>query len=868
MKNKKLWPCLLVAPLAVLVMMTVVFLEGGFFPFGDKTVSWCDMDQQVVPLLCELKDLLSGREGFFLNHTNMGGMNYWGVFFFFLASPFSFLVAFVEKAHIMRFMNLLTALKLMTSAFTAALYFCRRAVREGRNKWTGVLLAVLYAFSVYALMYYQNSIWLDEMYLLPLLVMSMDALKEKKFWPYTVVITLMVAMNYYVGFMIAVFVMFRMGLFFVLEPHKNKKETAWCFIGGSLAALALSSVSWLPSLMQYLGSARTTGILDNLAGAAFEEHLNTTIPLLFSLGSVAAVLLVNLFWPAPQKRRQWADLIMLLLLVVPVFIKPIDLLWHAGSYMSFPCRYAFILTFEALICLYNALGGGEKNRVKSPLWAKAILGVAAAAATGAFIWVLTDFGKKHASEMTAYIETLWGSDRALKWLAIAFALCIAVYLILYLCRRLNVNRALCLSMAALCVAAECMFSLNVYMGLLNTSTAKYESYMELESHLRTGNTFERIKSDDYVAKENWEGMLGMPAAAHYTSLSSENWLYTMKRLGYNGYWMKIGTYGGTLFSDALLAMRNTVGSRSDASDMTYYRNDRFALSRTEYFLPLGLLTQKPLDFVPMEETGRIEYQEALFETLFPNAGRLFTEYTADSPDDATAVWRIRVDGTQELYFDAFGDYTTRLNEPINSAFAVYVNGSRVRGEYPTQQHNHILDLGTFSNEVVTVKVVRSKNVTLSSFGVYGLDRDILESVCLSARAVNFKAVPNGFSGYIHTVAKQQVLLSVPFQEGYRITVDGALVAPYEAFGGFLAFELPEGGGQIEIRFTPPLFNLSVLISGGTLAVLLILSLLAAVGVFRRKKKEAPGLALVLAKISLPLMFLAFYVFPVVWNLIR
>lgn len=867
MKKTKLWPALAAAPLAVLVMMTVVYLEGGFFPFGQKTVSWCDMDQQVVPLLCELKDLLSGEEGFFLSHTNMGGMNYWGVFFFFLASPFSFLVAFVEKAHIMRFMNILTALKLASAAFTAALYFCRRAAKEGRSIWTGVLLSLLYAFSIYALMYYQNSIWLDEMVLLPLLMMSLDALKQRKFWPYTIVITLMVAMNYYIGFMVAVFVLFRMGLFFFLEPSKYKKEVAWIFIGGSLAAIALSALSWLPSLVQYLGSARTSGILDNLADATFEEHLNTTIPLLFSLGSVAAVLLVNLFWQAPAKRSQAADLIMLLLLVIPVFIKPIGLLWHAGSYMSFPCRFAFILTFEALICLYNALGAGEKNRVKSPLWVKAVFSILAVAAATLFVLYMADFGHKYGDELTSYIETLWGSDRALGLLAIAFGICSAVYLILYISRRLGADKALCLALAAVCVVAECMFSLNVYMGRLETSTAKYEDYLDLEENLRTGSGFERVKSADYVAKENWEGMLGAPSAAHYTSLSSENWLYLMKRLGYNGYWMKISSYGGTLFSDALLSMRNVISASYAAPDDAYYENDSYALSRTDYYLPLGLLTGTDLSSVAAGDLGRVEFQEALFEALFPTAGTLFTEYVAEESAD-TFTWRIRVEGTKDLYLDAFGEYSTRLNEPVNNAFTVYVNNVRIRSDYPTQQHNHILDLGQFTDEVVTVKVVAKKDVTLSSFGVYGMDRELLETVCLNAHSVNFKAVNNGFSGYIHTLNEQQVLLSVPYQEGYRITVNGEYVEAKSACGGFLTFTLPEGGGQIEISYMSPFFNWSLLVFGGTLFILLLLSILIGVGAFRKPKKGTPGLALVLCKISLPLMLAAFYVFPIVWNLIH
>ena len=104
----------LAAPAGVLLLLVAVFTLDGAWPFGGGTVSWCDMDQQVLPLLADFKDVLAGRDGLFLNFANAGGMDLWSVVFFFLASPFSFLVAFVPKTEIFHFANLLVALKLAT----------------------------------------------------------------------------------------------------------------------------------------------------------------------------------------------------------------------------------------------------------------------------------------------------------------------------------------------------------------------------------------------------------------------------------------------------------------------------------------------------------------------------------------------------------------------------------------------------------------------------------------------------------------------------------------------------------------------------------------------------------------------------------
>lgn len=54
-------------------------------------------------------------------------------------------------------------------------------------------------------------------------------------------------------------------------------------------------------------------------------------------------------------------------MLVPILIEPANLMWHTGSYMSFPCRYAFITIFFALICAgyflssENSVAKGKKN---------------------------------------------------------------------------------------------------------------------------------------------------------------------------------------------------------------------------------------------------------------------------------------------------------------------------------------------------------------------------------------------------------------------------------------------------------------------------------------------------------------------------
>lgn len=192
-------------------LLLVLYAMKGLFPFGEYTISWCDMNQQVVPLLCEFKDILEGKGSLFLNLQNAGGMNFWGVFLFFISSPFTFLVAFVEKWQMMRFANILVLLKMMLCAGCASIFFDR--VFPKLRPVFVIILSVSYAFCGYTMLFYQNMVWLDMMYLFPLFLLSLRRLaKTGSLVPYAFSLAAMIAVNFYLGYMLVLFLILAAGI--------------------------------------------------------------------------------------------------------------------------------------------------------------------------------------------------------------------------------------------------------------------------------------------------------------------------------------------------------------------------------------------------------------------------------------------------------------------------------------------------------------------------------------------------------------------------------------------------------------------------------------------------------------------------------
>ncbi len=249
----------LCAAICCAVVLSIIYAVFGLYPFGEKTLAWCDMSQQVIPLLMELKDVLSGNSGWFLNLQNAGGMSFWGVFFFFLSSPFHLSVLFVEKADIYLLVNILVLIKLSLAAAAASVFF----KREAPNLLPPAHLALCMSYGLcgYGLLYYQNLVWLDMLYLFPLVMLGFIRLiEEGRAGLLTVCLTLSVIFNYYLSYMLFLGMIICGTVFIFGYVQKERRGELAGKLGlSAVIALLLTAAIWLPSLFQCLTSARTGG---------------------------------------------------------------------------------------------------------------------------------------------------------------------------------------------------------------------------------------------------------------------------------------------------------------------------------------------------------------------------------------------------------------------------------------------------------------------------------------------------------------------------------------------------------------------------------------------------------------------------------
>ena len=832
LKNPISLMTLLLPPVAVAVILLTAYALCGMYPFGEKTLAWCDMHQQVVPLLLNFKDILQGEGDFFLNMQNSAGMNFYGVFLFFISSPFSFLVAFVDKADMMSFMNILTLLKMMVCAVTANIYF--RRCHKSLHPFYGALFSVVYAFSGYAMLFYQNTVWLDVMYFFPLLLLSFDSLiKNKKTGGLIFCLSGMLVLNYYLSYMVVIFTILFFGLYIFMNRKKEIKGIAPRFVIACAIAALLTAVIWLPSFAQYLSSARGNNIIKGLVQSPLFTNIYTCLPFLFCSAVCVAMYIVFFGRRVNKQSRFYA--VMSILMLLPVVFDPINKMWHTGDYMAFPVRYGYMVTMM-LLC-YAAVklknlsaadyGTVTKKRFAIPMFA--VIGLFG----GFSVWYYYTFREK----LDSYSTTLWGDSNSFLHLLIITCIFAAIYTIIVgfgVFKKVKFP-VLCV-MLSLVTVFECFFNANVYIAAASYTPTKYNNAIVLEDKIQDNEKFWRVKLAQGQYKyfdANLIGGLGYNSFAHYTSLTSEDYMFAMKRLGYSSYWMEVTGNGGTLLTDAMMSVGYTV-EKFTAREPALYRDKYYSIFETEYFMPLGIISDNDLSAVPELPLGeRIDIQRFVAEKLFSAQTDLFTEYQPTgkrniefykekdkyhfvpvmASRNSALTYKMYIEDKQTLYFDCFDLVSTNVREHIYDSFSVYANGIKVNVSYPNQDTNGLLDLGTYENEYVTIEISLNKRSYCSSFGLYGLSHDKLDGIINPEKSADLKVDGTSINGsYTCEKDGQYLFLSIPYDKGFKAYINGEETEISRTLGGFMTIKLNKGENNIQFSFAPPGFKAGMLIS--------------------------------------------------------
>lgn len=867
----------LISPVLVIIIMCVFYAFYGIFPFGSKTVAWCDMKQQTIPLLMELKDILDGKSSLFYSAASGGGMNFWGIFLFFLASPFYLTVKFVEKQDIVYLVNILLIAKSALCAFTSTLYFSKSF--ERLEKKYAVFFGLIYAFCGYGLMYYQTLVWLDIMYLFPLLVMSVDRLCiQKKHAFFIVILCACVAVNYYLSFMIIIYLLISAPLYIALRcPEEDKKTVSLRFILSSVTAALITSPIWLCSLIQVSESARSINNLSKLIYDSPFESLYDKLCLIITDAFIFAALLFVIKSPILKKKRVRYNLILLVFLIIPVFIDPINKMWHGGGYQSFPLRYGYMIIFTILSVVSESFETFPESKKSTPLYG--IISFAIMAILS-FTAVYVTIDRKET--LSSYVTSLWISNGFFKTLFGLFMFAFSVFILFFiLLRKKLISSNIFFLLISGVFITEVIVNMSVYLGYASSEDKLFAKTIQLENKIEEEDYY-RVKTEKKYIHVNMIGALGLNSYAHYTSLTPETYMFAMKKMGYSSYWMEVGSNGGTAMTDALLGIKYSIGSSFDFK--TYQKNleTGVALGAAENLIcaPAGIISDvNPKSSEVLEFTERFDVQRQLAELYFGNDELLekydFTSIwdgqydysgekysiTASEPDVSRCrlIYDLKIEGHKTLYFDLFDTLSNNVSEPIYNSVRVSVNGVTVSESYPDKKNNGLLELGEFEDEDAEIIITFLQDVSVKSFGVFGVDIDKLESEVRNLKTTEPVLSGNEITAECNADENKYLYLAVPWDSGLKAYLNGSQTELYKVNDSFCAVKLDKGRNYIKLTFYPKGFKISV--------ILMLSGLISAFYICRKKtffnNRTAGAVSILLCRIALAGVIIIIYVIPVI-----
>ena len=182
-RTKKVMPYI-IPGLITMVVMLVILICKGIWPFGTNRIDYFDNMQQVAPLYAHLWDWMHGKASIWFDwYTGFGTNVSMSISAFSMLSPFNLLLYLVPRNLILESISILTIVKMMVMA--VSMY----AVVNYRNKslsyWLKLTFSLMYAFCSYTLLYGSCfTPWMDLVALFPLLIMAYDHMIEtgKKYY--------------------------------------------------------------------------------------------------------------------------------------------------------------------------------------------------------------------------------------------------------------------------------------------------------------------------------------------------------------------------------------------------------------------------------------------------------------------------------------------------------------------------------------------------------------------------------------------------------------------------------------------------------------------------------------------------------------
>ena len=835
-----------------ITLLTLLFLfwHYGYAPFGDNSMASNDASIQYLDFYSYFKDVLSGKNSITYTFSKTLGGNCIGVFTYYLTSPFMLLSVFFKKSQLHSFFDILVILKLSLASFTFCWFLLGRFRKYLTNRsdlvrsFCIVILSVSYGLCQYNIAQSGNLMWLDGVYMLPLILLGVyQLLYSGSVWKLTVPVALSILFNWYIGGINCLF----SGIWLLLElciylisSDFSKKALGHCirstarYLTAMISGVLCSCALFLPTVSAMRNSNRGaldfstllnfnfTGdfstVLSNYVFGSVSEEGNVSL----FCGTFAITGLIALFLSKKASARlktvlgSFAVLFVMLLYWEPFYtvfslFKVVSSYWYRYSYLAI-FGLLFIAAFFYLVFLDK----------ESPF----ILIRSSMIFAGLLLLLRHNAKGDNALQQTCATALIAFLTAA------AFSIFAA-----FTRQQLNLYRWTAFAAAAVLMLGSTAYNTKLLMDEYHVSeNASYQLYRAAtqkqisdiqamdQSLYRISQTSTRKMFSDFITA-NYDEAFGYNyrSIAGYTSSPDDNQRDFLEHLGYTkcGENMNITT-ATVIGADALLGVKYTLSSYkiNGLEEVSSIDNDQDKkIYQNPYALPMGLIyTDSQLKSEEPDTANPFEYQNYLYSLLYGEKVSVYEplDFSKTSEGDS------KKHKTQSYSIDLKqGNYVFYGNIPWDALMdkAMLTVKNKYKTRYSWWLAPSVFYIPADQNETTASVSISSKEgyyIHPDGEQFYGLNLDTLSQVTqkIASSQPDELTIENG---YVHAVCNteaddQRLYLSVPYDKGWSIYVNGNKVS-YDLIDNCMySIPLEKGENTIEMKYTCPMLHAGIAVS--------------------------------------------------------
>lgn len=847
MKNKKIFSYFLAFIIPMLIMV-LLYMIVGIYPFGSKTVLTVDLQNQYVEFFSAFKDIVQNGGNIFYSFSKTLGGNMYGLICYYLLSPFNIILLLFSKANIIDAVFLINVLKIGFCGLTSFIYFDKTFKYKTSVSF---MFSICYSLMAYNIVYSQNIMWLDGVIWLPIVFLGIDKLLNKKPILFFISLTISIFSNYYIGYMtcIASLIYFIYKLYlknnYKFSVKKDIKEILY-FFKYTLLSVGVTAIIIIPSIFSLLAGKvssslsefipkQTYAFFDLLSkfylGSFKNSDLSGGTPIVY----VSVIMIFLLFLYFVNKKIDYkekkASAILLSVFFISFTFYSVDLIWHTFQHPAgFSYRYSFIFDFVLLIIAYKSYININKID-KDKLFKFLIISFIITIAVDKFVYTQQSFYKIIGTFVLLLIYSLYFYYRKNKNLNI--------FIIILVIIEMFIN-------SLLVVVNIKYFSRNEYVDFVN-------NYSEIINSIKKDDSsFYRLESETNYST-NDPMLLNYNGISHFSSTyESKNNKLLGDYLGIFNRFYITNYLGSTPVTNSLFNIKYVLSKRK----LSYYQllktENNINLYKNNNYLPFMFMVDGNVLDMKLNKLEPFNNQNLILNTMTNTNENVFeynnfnitlnnvkqnekvTKYKeykkVNLNRDASITFDINVEYDGLLYAYISSDYNKKVDILLNGE-------SIIDTEEENSYRYNILELGNYKKgDKVSLEIILLEDdlkITDYIFSTFN-ETEFKEKINLLNSNDSFKIEEfktNYIKGKINVSNSNQILYtSIPVDNGWNIYIDGRKVEYDVIMDTFIGLTLDSGEHTIEFEYIPRGFTSGMCVSMLSIALL-------GYAIYSERKKE-------------------------------